>query len=130
MSLGPGRVEPAAVAGVAALSDLEAADRHDLGAGAVSDFVGASPERYAELSPSRLLPIGVPLLIIHGEEDDVVPAGMSRTFAGLAADAGDEVVYHELETVGHDELGRPGSLAFERVADELDRLSQRVAAGE
>jgi 3-dehydroquinate dehydratase type II len=121
---------PAAIAAIAAVSDLRAAHAAGLGDGAIDDYLGGTPEDvpdgYAALSPH--LPIGVPLLVMHGDADAVVPVSMSRDFAGHAADAGDEVVYHELEDVGHDDLARPGTLAFERLTKELDLLSARAAA--
>jgi len=128
----PRRVHPAAVAGIAAVSDLEAAYEQNLGDGAIADYVGKSPkeapDRYAALSPIALVPMGVPILVVHGDADDIVPVSMSRAFAGRAADSGEEVVYHELESVGNEDLYRPGTMAYERVADELDRLSRRIAA--
>ena len=127
-------VHPAAVAGIAAISDLESAYVDHLGNGAVAEYVGTSPDqapdRYAALSPSALIPLGVPIVLIHGDADQVVPVAMSRNFAGQAADAGDEVVYHELETIGHEAVSLPGTMAFDRVADELDQLSSRAAAGD
>jgi fermentation-respiration switch protein FrsA (DUF1100 family) len=120
-----------AAAGIAPVSDLAAAHEAGLGDGAVAAFVGdgprTAPDRYQAVSPSSLVPIGIPLLVIHGDTDTVVPAAMSREFAGVAADAGDEVIYHELETVGHDDPIRPGTAAYERVAEELDALSRRIA---
>ena len=66
--------------------------------------------------------MGVPLLIVHGDLDDVVPVAMSRSFAGEAADAGNAVVYHELEETGHYELAEPGTAAWDVVVAELERL--------
>ena len=45
---------------------------------------GRGPHRYAQASPRRRLPIGVPLLLVHGERDDDVPVHISREFAGGA----------------------------------------------
>ena len=123
-----GRNDPAisAVVALAPIGDLEAAHRAGIGSDAVSAFARRSPEqspeRYAAASPIRNLPIGVPLLVVHGDEDDRVPAAISRSFAGRAADEGDAVVYHELEGVGHDELIDPATLAWDKVAEEIDRL--------
>ncbi len=115
-----------AVAALAPIADLEAAHRAGIGADAVNAFARRtpeqSPERYAAASPIRNLPIGVPLLIITGDDDDRVPATISREFAGRAADEGDTVVYHELEGVGHNELIDPGTRAWAKVAEEIDRL--------
>ena len=81
-----------------------------------------SPDRHVAASPVKNLPIGRPLLVIHGDEDEQIPVAISRSFAGRAADEGDTVIYHELEGVGHDELIEPTSPAWEKVVDEVDRL--------
>jgi len=123
-----GHNEPAisAVVALAPIGDLEAAHRAGIGGDAVNAFVRRtpeqSPERYAAASPIRNLPIGVPLLVVHGDEDDRVPAAISRSFAGRAADEGDTVVYHELEGVGHNDLIDPATLAWDKVVEEIDRL--------
>jgi acetyl esterase/lipase len=61
----------------------------------VAAFLGGSwedlPERYREASPSSNLPIGVPLLLVQGTADAVVPAAMAERFAQGARAAGDEV---------------------------------------
>lgn len=116
----------AAVAALAPIGDLEAAHLAGVGDGAVEAFMRRapeqSPERSAEASPINNLPIGVPLLIIHGDEDECIPAAISRSFAGIAADGGDTVIYHELEGVGHDALTDPTTPAWEKVVDEVERL--------
>jgi len=115
-----------AVAALAPIADLEAAYETGIGADAVEAFVRRtpeqSPERYAAASPISNLPIGVPLLVVTGDEDDRVPATVSREFAGRAADQGDTVVYHELDGVGHNELIDPTTRAWSKVVEELDRL--------
>ncbi|MEA3501360.1 MAG: type II 3-dehydroquinate dehydratase [Actinomycetota bacterium] len=125
-AVGAGELPILAVVALAPIGDLEAAHRAGIGADAVSAFVRRtpeqSPERYSAASPIRNLPIGVPLLIVHGDEDDRIPAAISRAFAGRAADEGDTVVYHELEGVDHGELINPGTRAWARVAEEIDRL--------
>ncbi|MEN8233343.1 MAG: type II 3-dehydroquinate dehydratase [Actinomycetota bacterium] len=115
-----------AVVGLAPIGDLEAAHRAGIGDDAVAAFVRSSPDespnRYNAASPIRNLPLGVPLLIVHGDEDDRIPAAISRSYAGRAADEGDTVVYHELEGVGHAELIDPAAPAWAKVVEELDRL--------
>jgi len=125
-AIGMSEVPIAAVAALAPIGDLDAAHRAGVGDGAVEAFMrrtpDQSPERHAAASPIMNLPIGVPLLIVHGDEDDRIPAAISRAFAGRAADEGDTVVYHELEGVGHDALIDPTMPAWEKVVDEVDRL--------
>jgi len=116
----------AAVAALAPIGDLEAAHNAGVGDGAVEAFMrrtpDQSPDRHVAASPIKNLPIGIPLLVIHGDDDDRIPVSISRSFAGRAADEGDTVVYHELEGVGHDALVEPSSPAWEKVVDEIDRL--------
>jgi 3-dehydroquinate dehydratase type II len=116
----------AAVAALAPIGDLAAAHQAGIGDGAVEAFMrrtpDQSPERHIAASPIMNLPIGVPLLIVHGDEDAHIPASNSRSFAGRAADEGDTVVYHELEGVGHEALIDPTMPAWEKVVDEVDRL--------
>lgn len=125
-AVGAGEPPISAVAALAPIADLEAAHRAGIGADAVNAFTrrppDQSPKRYAAASPIRNLPIGVPLLIVTGDEDDRVPATISRAFAGRAADEGDTVIYHELEGVGHNELIDPATQAWTQVAEEIDRL--------
>jgi acetyl esterase/lipase len=46
-------------------------------------------ERYELASPAARLPLGVPLLLVHGARDDVIPAALSEGFASAARAAGD-----------------------------------------
>lgn len=78
----------------AGAADLEEVARLELSEGAAADLMGGHPhevpERYALASPVRLLPLGVPLLLVHGEADQVVPASLSVRFAEAARAAGDD----------------------------------------
>jgi 3-dehydroquinate dehydratase type II len=116
----------AAVVGLAPIGDLEAAHNAGVGGDSIEVFLGGTPaqtpDRYAAASPMSNLPIGVPLLVIHGDQDERIPAPISRSFAGRAADRGDTVVYHEIEGVGHRTLIEPASPAWDMIADEIDRL--------
>lgn len=86
-------VTPCLAVGQAPVADLAAGQ--DLGSGAVRDLLGGGPdevpERYAVADPSRLVGHGVRVLLVHGEEDDVVPVDQSERYAEAAGIAGDEV---------------------------------------
>lgn len=47
------------------------------------------PERWAEASPSKLLPIGVRQVLIHGASDTIVPLVMSQHYLDAAKAAGE-----------------------------------------
>jgi dipeptidyl aminopeptidase/acylaminoacyl peptidase len=106
----------------AGVLDLTAAVDADLGAGATVGFLGGTPaelpERYATADPVRLLPTGVPVLCVHGEEDSTVPLDQSERFAAAARAAGDGV---ELAVVPGDHMVviDPAGDAWRRTVDWL-----------
>jgi acetyl esterase/lipase len=106
----------AVVVSLAGVLDLELADRRGLGGHATRALLGGTPEevpeRYAEASPIRLLPTGVPTVLVHGVEDDVVPVEVSRRYATAAGEAGDDVRLVELPGVEHFGLIDPESPAW------------------
>lgn len=122
------RISLAAAVALAPVSDLAAAHTARLGRGAVEEFLGRAPEANPDLvaaaSPQHLLPLGTPLVVVHGARDEDVPVAMSRSFVGSAADAGDSVVYHELEEADHFELIDPTTRAWDTVVGELAGFAQ------
>ena len=118
---GEPRVRPVAAVAQAAVCDLEQGWRDDLGAGAVADLIGPFgdvPERYAVASPAALAPLGVPQLLVHGVEDDIVPVSQSRDHA--ARDPLAELV--EIEGGGHFDVVDVGHRAWAVVAERLPAL--------
>lgn len=111
-------VAPAAVVSLGGVCDLEAAALLGLSAHAAVDFAGASPAAwpllYAEASPPRLLPLGIPTLLVHGTADDSVPPELSAALHRRARDAGDAADLMLLDDVGHFEPIAPGSDACHR----------------
>ncbi len=117
------RVQPMAVAGLAAVVDLDHA--HALGSGrhAVAELLGGSPEqqpaRYAAASPQALVPLRVRQLLLHGALDEALPVDMARRYAQTATVAGDDMTYRELPQSGHMEFLDPGSAAHGALCDWL-----------
>lgn len=106
--------DPLALRGVVSLagvSDLRSAFDLRLGDGVVEAFAGGPPaqwpDRYAEASPRELLPSGVRTFLVHGQDDDTVPASMSAAFAQAARAAGDDTALVLLQDTGHFELIDP-----------------------
>jgi acetyl esterase/lipase len=99
------RVTPTAVIAQAPICDLDAGARHGLGAGAIVELMGAHPEaapdRYALASPAALLPLGIPVLLVTGALDDIVPVQQSVAFAAAAGRAGDDVTLEIVPGEGH-----------------------------
>jgi acetyl esterase/lipase len=120
------QIRPAAVAALAAISDLEEAFASNMGNGAARDLLGGSPaeqpDRYAGASPRLLLPHGSRLLLLHGASDEYVPISQSRRYAEAARSAGDDVSYVELDATGHMEFLDPGAVAYRTICDWLQNL--------
>ncbi|GLZ33987.1 hypothetical protein Lesp02_61750 [Lentzea sp. NBRC 105346] len=72
------------------------------------------PERYAAASPARLVPIGKPVICVHGQIDEDVPVEQSTSFPGAEV--------HVLEGVGHMELIDVGTAAWGTCRQAVDRL--------
>ncbi|WCN81466.1 alpha/beta hydrolase family protein [Micromonospora sp. LH3U1] len=117
---------PATVGGVLALApvaDLGEAYRRNLDSGAVAALLGGGPaefpDRYAAVDPRLLVPIRTRTVVIHGSEDQQVPAEMSRDFVTEARDAGSDISLVELPGCEHFGLIDPKSPAWPRVLDVL-----------
>jgi acetyl esterase/lipase len=118
-AFGAGGGSGAGVAGVVALapvSDLAACSRAGLDHDAAGDLLGGGPAeqpaRYAATDPAQLIPLGVPVRIVHGTADDRVPFTMSQSFAARDRDAGDCVQLDVLAGGGHFEVIDPLSAAW------------------
>jgi acetyl esterase/lipase len=74
----------------AGVLDLVDAAERGVGSGAVEDLLGGSPaevpERYALASPIARVPIGVPVVCVHGTDDANVPLRQSERFTAASGD--------------------------------------------
>ncbi len=115
------RVRPVAAIAQAGVCDLERAWRDDLGRSAVEGLLGAfrgDGDRYATTSPAALAPLGVPQLLVHGTDDDIVPISQSRDHA--ARDPLAELV--ELDGADHFDVIDVDHAAWGAVTDRLQSL--------
>jgi acetyl esterase/lipase len=114
---------PLAVRGVVSLSGI--ADLRAFAAEpgycneSVAPLLGGSldevTERYAAASPIELLPLRVPLRLLHGSQDPFVPVEQARSFAARARDHGDVVELEVIEAAGHFDLIAPFSPVWSSV---------------
>jgi acetyl esterase/lipase len=108
-----------AVVALAPISDLGDCYRAGLSNNAAGELLGGRPEeqpdRYAATDPARLVPLGIPVQIVHGTDDGTVPSAMSRRFAARAQGIGDDVVLTELAGRGHFDVIDPLSPAWPAV---------------
>ncbi|MDQ3989979.1 MAG: S9 family peptidase, partial [Actinomycetota bacterium] len=116
-------VRPIGVVSQAGLLDLVAAARQGLGGDAVLDLLGgppdAVPDRYAAASPVALLPLGVPVVCVHGTADRIVPLRQSQLYVSAAGRAAELVT---IPGAGHFELIDPADPAWAICRDAVARL--------
>ena len=129
------RAAVSGVVGLAAVSDLTSCARQRLGRGAAQALMGGGPRRYPErygaADPARLLPVPVPVGLVHGADDGVVPSQMSVDFAREAeAVAVDGAVRCEvLPRCGHFELIDPLSAAWPAVLAAFRSVAAPASPG-
>lgn len=77
----------------------------------VNKLLGGSPEQFAEryqqTSPIELLPLRVPVRLIHGAKDRIVPIELGRDFETAAKQMKDEATLTTIDTAGHFDLISP-----------------------
>jgi acetyl esterase/lipase len=119
--------KPLPLAGVVALagiSDLKKYRPHC--DDSVNKLLGGSPEQFAEryqqTSPIELLPLKVPVTLLHGAKDRIVPPEQSQQFAAAAQQKGDEVVLTRLDEAGHFELISPQAKDWTMIEKAVLRL--------
>jgi dipeptidyl aminopeptidase/acylaminoacyl peptidase len=124
----PGAEPSIRVAGAVAQAgvvDLREAALLGLSRGVTERLLGGPPEkhpqRYDLASPVERVPLTVPVLLVHGEADDVVPVAISRRYAARAADGGDPCRLVSLPGVGHMEHLDPHSEAWAPVTAWLEQ---------
>jgi acetyl esterase/lipase len=117
---GDGAVRPAHVVNQAGLADLDDIARASGISGHVQRLLGdpdACAAIYARVNPTALLPLGVPSLHVHGDEDENVPVAVSRNFAGRARSAGDDATLVVVPGASHFTHLDPASDAWAAVVD-------------
>ncbi len=77
----------------------------------VNKLLGGAPEdfidRYQQTSPIELLPLKIPIRLIHGNNDKIVPLELGIEFEKAAKNKGEDVSLTILENVGHFDLIYP-----------------------
>lgn len=111
-----------AVSQAGVLDLVDAAERR-VGNGAVVSLLGgtpsAVPERYTLASPVARLPIGVPVVCVHGTADEPVPIRQSERFVAAAGSAAELVT---LPGVDHMALVDVSTHAWRVCRDAVERL--------
>ncbi|WP_312180346.1 alpha/beta hydrolase [Arthrobacter sp.] len=124
------RVPLAAVVSQSGLLDLRRAHQLGLSNGAVRNFLGADPDedpaRYREADPVQQVPAGIPVFVLHGDQDTTVPLELSQSYVAAATAAGGHA---ELRLVPGDHYAMitPGTPAWDGVVQALGAAAKAAA---
>lgn len=122
-----------AVISQAGVLDLAMADSMGLSNHAARLLMGCTPqqdpERWQWADPAQVVPVDIPLLMLHGTLDEDVPVKIGRDFAARAAAAGQTVEYVEFEG-DHYGLITPGDNAWQMCTKGLANFDSAVFGGE
>ena len=115
------------VIALAGITDLVAYDKvgNDCGT-VVVELMGGNPKdlesQYYNSSPINLVPANIPIRLVHGDKDNIVPLAQSESFAAKAQAAGDDVKVLTIEGGGHFDMVSPHSAAWQVIKKELAEL--------
>lgn len=88
---------------------------------ALPNFLGDELAAHrSTVDPSAQVPVGVPTLVVHGDQDESVSVDHGRRYAEAASAAGDEVELLELAGSDHWDVIDPASDAWAQIAGRLD----------
>jgi acetyl esterase/lipase len=73
------------------------------------------PDHYAQASAIRMLPLGVPQVIVVGSHEEFVPLPLVRAYESEARRAGDSVRVILIDGAGHFEIATPRAFTWPRV---------------
>jgi acetyl esterase/lipase len=94
------------------------------GPATIDGLVGQRTDPYADTSPARLLPLGVPETILSGGSDRIVPPPFGHDYAAKAKAAGDAVRDIEIPGAGHFDMIDPLSLAWPAIAAAIEKAAE------
>jgi acetyl esterase/lipase len=80
------------------------------------------PERYAHASPIKLLPLGIPQVLVMGEHEEFVPRQLAEGYVREATQAGDPVRLVVIPGAGHFELASPHASTWPQVESAIRAL--------
>ena len=80
------------------------------------------PDRYAQTSPVELPPAEMPVLVVHGTDDEGVPPSHSRAYADAASARGGDVRLLEVPETDHFDVIDPTSPSWHLARGWIDAL--------
>jgi acetyl esterase/lipase len=110
-----------AVVSLGGLPDLEEASRPP-GSGCGTEVIGQlTGGRFDDTSVPRLGPLGLPQVLINGEQDRIIPSFYAEGYAAPMRAKGDDVRVRMIGDTGHVELIAPESDAWTAAVQEIER---------
>ncbi len=82
----------------------------------------AVPDRYAQASAIKLLPLAIPQVIVLGSHEDFVPLPLVDAYVQAATEAGDQVRRILIAGAGHFEIASPLSFTWPQVKSAIQSL--------
>jgi len=118
------------VVGLAAITDLAEYGGAPGGCNAaVTPLMGgaaaALPDRYRAVSPVERVPIGVRVVLVHGDADPIVPIAQSRKLCTRERSAGSSPELTVVPGAGHFDLVAPQAEAWAAVLRAVHSLTDR-----
>jgi len=121
---------PLELTGVVSLAGITDLEKYAMEEGscnaAVPKLMGGMPadvpDRYAQASPARLLPVRVPQILIQGELDPIVPVEQATRYVARSEKKSKAATLMMLPNAGHFDLVVPQSPAFEKVLQAVQTL--------
>ena len=83
------------------------------------------PERYAQASAIKLLPLGVPQVLVLGTREEFVPLPFAEAYVRAARLAGDSIRLLVIPGVGHFEIASPRSSTWPQIESAIRSLLMR-----
>jgi acetyl esterase/lipase len=80
------------------------------------------PEHYAQASAMKMLPLGIPQILIWGNNDDIAPILLGERYMFAAEQGGDPVRLVSIPDVGHFEIASPLATTWPAVRSEIVAL--------
>ena len=80
------------------------------------------PERYAQGSPMTFIPLGVPRVLVNGENDGIVPVSHIRPYYEASVAANEQIELVTIPGAGHFEVISPGSIAWDPIVSAFEKL--------
>lgn len=94
------------------------------GPATIDAIAGRRGDPYADTSPARLLPAGVPATILSGGSDRIVPPPFGHDYARKAKAAGDAIDDIEIPGAGHFDMIDPLSPAWPAIAAAIEKAAK------